>query len=389
MASVPTTHNNSIVSLREVPFCRRNNRDKLATKGLGPPRPNLNIKQVSTKGGKAYNRGFSPIWYERKTWLAGCNVAGALFCFPCVLFHPNDGSGADTAWTTTGVTDMHHLSEKVKKHETSKLHMDSCLKFSAFGKVNIATQLDEGYRTAVRKHNDELQKKDIDAGFIKGALQRFTSSLQAIRDQDPSTENQQVAKGTTRPKRSLEEEEKLRLTKEVCDAILDHAKERFSFTNHLVGATLLQGDMFEQHCHTFPAEALNTTIMAYPMLNKAKLKTELSLIYESPEFKSCCGALALYQVLLRYNLQETFSETVTLLNILITTPMTTAEGERCFSTLKRIKTFLRNAMGQEHLNALAMLSMERELVKNMPDFNERVIDHFAGFKERQAKFQYK
>ena len=58
--------------------------------------------------------------------------------------------------TTTGVTDMHHLSEKVQKHEQSELHMDSCLKFSAFGRVNIATQLDEGYRLAVRCHNDEV-----------------------------------------------------------------------------------------------------------------------------------------------------------------------------------------------------------------------------------------
>lgn len=176
---------------------------------------------------------------------------------------------------------------------------------------------------------------------------------------------------------------------QVCDTILVHTKERFSFTDHLVSATLLQGEMFQQHGHTFPVEALNITARAYPMLNKAKLKTELSLIYESPEFKGCCGALALYQVLLKYNLQDTFSETVALLNILITTPMTTAEAERCFSTLKRIKTFLRNVMGQERLNALAMLSMERELVRNMPAFNERVIDHFATLKERRAKFQYK
>ena len=90
-----------------------------------------------------------------------------------------------------------------------------------------------------------------------------------------------------------------------------------------------------------------------------------------------------------YNLQETFSETVSLLNILITTPMTTAEAERCFSTLKIIKTFLRNSMGQERLNALAMLSMERELVLNMRDFNEKVIDRFAALKERLAKLQYK
>ena len=90
-----------------------------------------------------------------------------------------------------------------------------------------------------------------------------------------------------------------------------------------------------------------------------------------------------------YNLQVTFSETVSLLNILITTPMTTAEAERCFSTLKRIKTFLRNSMGQERLNVLAMLSMERELVLNIRDFNEKVIDRFAALKERRAKFQYK
>ena len=68
---------NSIVSLRELPFSRRSNADKLAVKELGPPRPNLNIKQVSTKAGKTYSRGFSRSWYERKTWLAGCEVAKA------------------------------------------------------------------------------------------------------------------------------------------------------------------------------------------------------------------------------------------------------------------------------------------------------------------------
>ncbi|KAL2085015.1 hypothetical protein ACEWY4_020533 [Coilia grayii] len=98
------------------------------------------------------------------------------------------------------------------------------------------------------------------------------------------------------------------------------------------------------------------------MLDQAKLHTELSLIYENTEFRGCCGALALYQLLMSYNLRDTFSETVALLNIIITTPMTTSEAERCFSTLNRIKTFLRNSMGQERLNALAMLSMERKLV---------------------------
>ena len=53
---------------------------------------------------------------------------------------------------------MHHLSEKIKKHEMSKIHMDSSLRFATIGRVNIATQLDEGYRLAVRRHNDEVSK---------------------------------------------------------------------------------------------------------------------------------------------------------------------------------------------------------------------------------------
>ncbi|KAI9517956.1 hypothetical protein NQZ68_001126 [Dissostichus eleginoides] len=54
----------------------------------------------------------------------------------------------------------------------------------------------------------------------------------------------------------------------VCDTILMHAKERFSFTQHLISM---------ESCS-------NNT--AYPMLNKAKLKTELSLIYDNSEFKA-------------------------------------------------------------------------------------------------------
>lgn len=168
-----------------------------------------------------------------------------------------------------------------------------------------------------------------------------------------------------------------------------HAKERFSFTKHLVSSTLLQGDVFPQHSQTFPDSALDTTVEAYPSLDKARLKTELSLIYSNKEFWSCRGALALYQVLMENNLQDTFTETVSLLSILITTPMTTSESERCFSTLKRIKTFLRNSMGQDRLNALAMLSIEKKLTRDIPDFNTRVIEKFATQKDRRAKFLYK
>ncbi|CAL8296586.1 unnamed protein product [Boreogadus saida] len=78
---------------------------------------------------------------------------------------------------------------------------------------------------------------------------------------------------------------------------------------------------------------------AYPLLDKARLKAELSLIYEREDFQGCSGAPALCRVLMGNNLQDTFSKTVSLLQILITSPTSPAESERCSSTfLKRIKT---------------------------------------------------
>ncbi|KAI9520609.1 hypothetical protein NQZ68_015148 [Dissostichus eleginoides] len=117
-----------------------------------------------------------------------------------------------------------------------------------------------------------------------------------------------------------------RIAAEVCDTI--HTRERFSFTNHFVSATLLQGDSFEEYNMASPEDALRNNLKAYPMLNGSKLKTELSLIYSKEEFKACLGAMDLFQLFMENNLEEVFSETVTLLKILITTPMTTAEAER-------------------------------------------------------------
>ena len=72
-----------------------------------------------------------------------------------------------------------------------------------------------------------------------------------------------------------------------------HAKEQLSFTKHLISTTLSHGELFQQHGVKFPDTVLETTAGAYPMLNKAKLKTELSLICENSEFKARSDAVTL------------------------------------------------------------------------------------------------
>ncbi|KAM4567259.1 zinc finger MYM-type protein 1-like isoform 2-T3 [Odontesthes bonariensis] len=236
---------------------------------------------------------------------------------------------------------------------------------------------------------NQLQKRNIDPVWIQTLLQRFKDGMLKIRMSIPSLCEDRTAGQPQRTQRTLGPGEQQRLATEVCDTILVHAEERFAFTQYLVGATLLHAELFPQYRASFPEVALDTTVEAYPMLDKAKLKTELSLIYENSEFKACSGAVPLYQFFMENNLQGIFSETVNLLQILMTTPMTTAESERCFSTLRRIKTFLRNSMTQDRLNALAMLSLEKKLVRDIPDFNKRVIEKLATQKERTAEFLFR
>ncbi|XP_062268110.1 zinc finger MYM-type protein 1-like [Platichthys flesus] len=704
---------NSIVAIHRTPFNRRSDVDKKKLKEMGPDRPDLKLEQISTDRGRTYKRSFSSSLYANRSWLAGCAVSNAFFCFPCLLFQC---TGTEILWTTTGMRDLKHFTQKCKKHESSRCHLTNSMKLSLFGRLSIAEQLDEGYRIGIRKHNEEvrknrhilsriidcikfcgafelalrghdesessdnpgifrglvdvvasldgalkddldsatvfkgtsktvqnelldcmlavvrekiiseiqssdflsiqadettdistqtqlvlvlrylnganleerffefiplqsataatiamalkerlaailpgeqkvklicqaydgasvmrgtssgvqkriqddyptahyihcyahqlnlimqqatshivkvknffsdlgglaaffsrspkrtvvldktvarrlptasnvrwnfhsravntvfehrddlidcferirasdgfddktsheagghirlledpdfnfflklfhrimphvdilyakLQNRNIDSVYINRCIQQFQEDIQKIRDSvHAMVVEHRSGSEQPRKRRAIDQDELKRIATEVCDTILGHTKERFAFKDHLISATLLDSPQFDHYLDAFPEVALATTLKAYPVLDGSRLKTELTLIYGSEEFRTCRGAVDLYQLFKDNNLSEVFSETETLLKIIITTPMATAEAERCFSTLKRVKTFLRNTMTQDRLNALAMLSMEKRLVTDMIDFNQKVIERFASLKERRAKFLYK
>lgn len=68
----------------------------------------------------------------------------------------------------------------------------------------------------------------------------------------------------------------------------------------------------------------------------------------------------------------------TLLKIFVTIPVTTATTERSFSTLRRLKTYLRSTTGEDRLHGLALLNIHREVSLTV----EEVIDHLALSKRR-------
>jgi hypothetical protein len=74
-------------------------------------------------------------------------------------------------------------------------------------------------------------------------------------------------------------------------------------------------------------------------------------------------------------LREVFPNITTLMKIFATLPVSTATAERSFSTLRRLKTYLRTSMGEDRLNGLALMSIHRNIAGNIDPLD--VIDRLA------------
>lgn len=78
---------------------------------------------------------------------------------------------------------------------------------------------------------------------------------------------------------------------------------------------------------------------------------------------------------------EMFPHVLLAYRILLTIPVTVASGERSFSKLKLIKSYLRTTMSQERLNGLGILSIEKNMLETL-DYKD-VIDEFASKNARR------
>ena len=88
--------------------------------------------------------------------------------------------------------------------------------------------------------------------------------------------------------------------------------------------------------------------------------------------------------LITSGLVECYPNIYIALRIILTVPVTIASGERSFSALKLIKSYLRSRMGPSRLNGLAIMTIEHELARTI-NF-EDLIDTFAKAKARKKLF---
>ena len=136
-------------------------------------------------------------------------------------------------------------------------------------------------------------------------------------------------------------------------------------------------------------EYLHSLLDAYPVFDKDKLRNELKTLWGSEDLPK--DPTSLLRFLHDSGLDEPLDQLTKLLKLQMTLPVSTASTERSFSCLKRVKTYLRNTMGQERLDGLAKISIENELVSSMQkeQLYEKVINEFTKLKDRRIDLLYK
>lgn len=83
------------------------------------------------------------------------------------------------------------------------------------------------------------------------------------------------------------------------------------------------------------------------------------------------------------NLLDSMPNLVIALCILLTLPVSVASGERSFSKLKLIKTYIQSTMTQDRLVGLSTLSIKQDIAQTI-DLNE-LVSTFSKLKARKMK----
>ena len=81
-------------------------------------------------------------------------------------------------------------------------------------------------------------------------------------------------------------------------------------------------------------------------------------------------------------LKVAFPTLLQLLRIALTIPVSSAKCERTFSTLKRIKTYIRSSMSEDRLNDTAILAIEHDITSSLNLDN--IVTEFSKVNRRIA-----
>ena len=155
--------------------------------------------------------------------------------------------------------------------------------------------------------------------------------------------------------------------KQFIDRSLVELAQRYSVENSDLA-------IYKELAQIFEAGLIPNSINAYPEINT------LSLQYQTRSFIQTTGAKSVYEAIKAYQglsdiEKPLYPQVLQLLKILLVCPVTSAACERSFSKLRRLKTWLRNTVGQERLNSNIVCNIHKDILMSI-DLNN-IVSEFA------------
>lgn len=129
-----------------------------------------------------------------------------------------------------------------------------------------------------------------------------------------------------------------------------------------------------------------TALLKSHELNTEMLKHQMAMFKKTVE-ENCGAPETLLEWIesfcsLHKDVQKILKEVETLVHLLLVIPSSTATGERSFSLLRRVKSYLRSTMTQQRLNHLCILHAYKDMVNEIDI--DRLMDEFINRNERRV-----
>eukprot|EP00118_Oscarella_pearsei_P022655 m.264586 g.264586 ORF g.264586 m.264586 type:complete len:308 (+) comp40472_c3_seq1:1303-2226(+) len=128
-----------------------------------------------------------------------------------------------------------------------------------------------------------------------------------------------------------------------------------------------------------------TLLSEFYNLDASEVCSEYRLLKEHEDIQTCTTSHEVQKMLRTSGLHQVYRNVHNLYRILATIPVTSASCERSFSKLALIKNKLRSTMGQERLESLTVLAVEKDVTEALE--LGKVVDRFAAMSERRKNFE--
>ncbi len=249
--------------------------------------------------------------------------------------------------------------------------------------LDIKTALDEAgvtIQALIEKKNDPQVFEDLIATVIEFAKKKDI--------QVPSTTNQRGRKSNASKRQRTESmndpiERYRGYYTEIVDMFIEELSQKFhvdSYKPLIAISNLIISMEKPQISDVF----FDLGVYRREIEDMEKLDTELSHWYRYKSLHNIKTIPEVHNSFAKNNLKILYPNIFILLTIFLTVPVTSAEGERAFSCLKRIKSCLRTTMNQVRLSSVSIINIHSIIAAKLNI--EDLIDIFASLKERRLQF---